>query len=68
MSYFDKPAIGIYFVFSQGLFGLGGPELAVIIVVVGLVLGPDKLASVAKGAGRMAGELKEVPKVGCLKL
>ncbi len=58
----------VYFVFSQGLFGLGGPELVVIIVVAGLVLGPDKLASIAKGAGRVAGELKEVPKVRCLKL
>ncbi len=58
----------VYFVFSQGLFGLGGAELAVIIVVIGLVLGPDKLASIAKDAGRMAGELKEVPKVRYLKL
>ncbi|KAG5175743.1 Tha4/Hcf106 protein [Tribonema minus] len=47
---------------SMGLFGLGAPEIAVIIVVAALVLGPEKLTSFAKDAGKMAGELKEVPK------
>ncbi len=37
----------VYFVSSQWLFGLGGDELAIIMVVAGLVLGPDKLASIA---------------------
>jgi sec-independent protein translocase protein TatA len=46
----------------MGLFGLGAPEIAVIIAVAALVLGPDKLVSFAKDAGKMAGELKEVPK------
>jgi sec-independent protein translocase protein TatA len=47
---------------TMGLFGLGAPEIAVIIVVAALVLGPEKLTSFAKDAGKMAGELKEVPK------
>ena len=35
----------------QGLFGLGGPELAVIAIVGAFVIGPENL-------GRMAGQLK----------
>ena len=49
----------------QGLFGLGAPEIAVILVAVAFVLGPQKLAELGKDAGKMAGEygkeLKNVP-------
>uniref|UniRef100_A0A7S2XUZ2 Uncharacterized protein n=1 Tax=Fibrocapsa japonica TaxID=94617 RepID=A0A7S2XUZ2_9STRA len=47
---------------QMGLFGLGAPEIAVCVIVAALVLGPDKLISSARDVGKMAGELKEVPK------
>ena len=46
----------------MGLFGLGAPEIGVILVAAAFLLGPDKLASLGKDAGKIAGELKEVPK------
>jgi len=46
----------------MGLFGLGGPEIAIILVAAAFVLGPQKLAELGKDAGKIAGELKEVPK------
>mmetsp|Transcript_32920 Transcript_32920/g.97150 ORF Transcript_32920/g.97150 Transcript_32920/m.97150 type:complete len:164 (-) Transcript_32920:240-731(-) len=49
----------------QGLFGLGAPEIAIILVAAAVVLGPQKLADLTKDAGKMAGEygkeLKNVP-------
>eukprot|EP00890_Picochlorum_soloecismus_P001478 jgi/Picsp_1/2330/NSC_05793-R1_twin arginine targeting family len=36
----------------NGLFGLGAPELAVIVGVVALVYGPSKLPEVGKGLGK----------------
>jgi sec-independent protein translocase protein TatA len=47
---------------TMGLFGLGAPEIAVILVAGAFLLGPQKLAELGKEAGKMAGELKEVPK------
>mmetsp|Transcript_19874 Transcript_19874/g.63969 ORF Transcript_19874/g.63969 Transcript_19874/m.63969 type:complete len:136 (-) Transcript_19874:175-582(-) len=47
---------------KMGLFGLGVPEIAVILGIAGFVLGPEKLTSMAKDLGKVAGELKEVPK------
>ena len=46
----------------EQLFGLGAPELVVILGLGAFVLGPDKLASMAKDFGKVAGELKDVPK------
>jgi sec-independent protein translocase protein TatA len=46
----------------RGLFGLGAPEIAVILVAAAFLLGPQKLAELGKDAGKIAGELKEVPK------
>ena len=46
----------------MGLFGLGPPEIAVILAVGGFVLGPTKLAELARDFGKVAGELKDVPK------
>ena len=46
----------------MGLFGLGAPEIGIILVAAAFLLGPDKLASLGKDAGKIAGELKEVPK------
>ena len=49
-------------VVTNSLFGLGAPELVVILGLGAFVLGPDKLASMAKDFGKVAGELKDVPK------
>jgi sec-independent protein translocase protein TatA len=46
----------------MGLFGLGAPEIAVIAIAAAFLLGPQKLAELGKDAGKIAGELKEVPK------
>lgn len=43
----------------MGLFGLGAPEIAVIVVAGGLLLGKDQLSNIARGAGEAAAELKE---------
>jgi sec-independent protein translocase protein TatA len=47
---------------TMGLFGLGPPEIAVILVAAAFLLGPQKLAELGKDAGKIAGELKDVPK------
>jgi sec-independent protein translocase protein TatA len=47
---------------TQGLFGLGAAEIAIILVAAAFLLGPQKLAELGRDAGKMAGELKEVPK------
>ena len=47
---------------TMSLFGLGGPELAIILIAGAFLLGPEKLAELGKDAGKIAGELKEVPK------
>ncbi|VEU40793.1 unnamed protein product [Pseudo-nitzschia multistriata] len=47
---------------TMGLFGLGAPEIGIVLVAAAFLLGPDKLASLGKDAGKIAGELKEVPK------
>jgi sec-independent protein translocase protein TatA len=47
---------------TQSLFGLGAPEIAIILVAAAFLLGPEKLAELGKDAGKIAGELKEVPK------
>lgn len=47
---------------TQGLFGLGAPEIVIILVAAAFVLGPQKIADLGRDAGKIAGELKEVPK------
>lgn len=47
---------------TMGLFGLGAPEIAIVLIAAAFLLGPSKLAELGKEAGKMAGELKEVPK------
>jgi len=44
----------------MGLFGLGWPEIAVIGVVGLFLVGPEKLAPLAKDFGKSASGLKEV--------
>jgi sec-independent protein translocase protein TatA len=46
----------------MGLFGLGGGEIAVILVAVFFLVGPQKLAELGRSAGKLTGELKEIPK------
>lgn len=48
----------------MGLFGLGGLEVAIICIGVGVVLGPQKIASLIRSTGETAGEFKnELSKV-----
>ena len=47
---------------TMSLFGLGAPELVIILIAAAFLLGPQKLAELGKDAGKIAGELKEVPK------
>jgi sec-independent protein translocase protein TatA len=47
---------------TMGLFGLGLPEIALILVAGAFVIGPDKLRELGRDAGKMTKEMKEVPK------
>jgi len=40
------------------MFGLGIPEIVIIMVIALLVLGPQKLPEIAKALGRAMGEFK----------
>jgi len=42
----------------QGLFGLGGPEIAICLVAAGVLLGPAKLGELTKELGKVAGEVR----------
>uniref|UniRef100_A0A7S1IGT9 Uncharacterized protein n=1 Tax=Eutreptiella gymnastica TaxID=73025 RepID=A0A7S1IGT9_9EUGL len=48
-------------VFSA-ILGLGAPEIAVVVITAGLLLGPKKVAELAKDAGKITGQLKDVTK------
>lgn len=52
----------VAFIQTASLFGLGAPELIIILIAAAFLLGPQKLAELGKDAGKIAGELKEVPK------
>lgn len=45
-----------------GLFGLGGPELLMILAVLLLFFGGSKLPSLAKGLGQSVKEFKKASK------
>ena len=44
---------------TMGLFGLGVPEIAIIVVAALFVLGPEKLSEMVRASGKVAGELKD---------
>lgn len=54
MSLFTQPALGI--------FGLGGPELIIILVILLLLFGGAKLPALAKGLGQSIKEFKNAAK------
>ena len=56
----SRRSVGV--VQTMGLFGLGAPEIIIILVAAAFLLGPQKIAELGKDAGKIAGELKEVPK------
>jgi sec-independent protein translocase protein TatA len=43
----------------MGVFGLGLPEVALILVALAFLLGPEALANLAKETGKAAGEFKD---------
>lgn len=53
---------------TMGLFGLGAPEIAVILVAAAFLLGPQKLAELGKDAGKVSnvGEIMVIKSHGPL--
>ncbi len=47
-----------------GIFGLGGPELMIILVIILLLFGGAKLPALAKGLGQSIKEFKKAAKEG----
>eukprot|EP00557_Chaetoceros_sp_GSL56_P004756 CAMPEP_0176488858 /NCGR_PEP_ID=MMETSP0200_2-20121128/6952_1 /TAXON_ID=947934 /ORGANISM="Chaetoceros sp., Strain GSL56" /LENGTH=80 /DNA_ID=CAMNT_0017885907 /DNA_START=358 /DNA_END=600 /DNA_ORIENTATION=- len=45
----------------MSFFGLGLPEIAIILVAAAFLLGPQKIAELGRDAGKMTTELKKVP-------
>eukprot|EP00980_Cylindrotheca_fusiformis_P024396 scaffold11830_cov69-Cylindrotheca_fusiformis.AAC.1 len=43
---------------TQGLFGLGGPEIAIILVAAAFLVGPEKIGSMV---GKLKDDLDDVP-------
>jgi sec-independent protein translocase protein TatA len=46
-------------IFIAGFLGLGGPEMAVIFVLMLLLFGAKKLPELARGMGKSLGEFKK---------
>lgn len=44
---------------TMGLFGLGGAEIAIVLVAAAFLLGPETLAKMTKEAGKVASEYKD---------
>jgi sec-independent protein translocase protein TatA len=59
----QRRSVGV--VQTMGLFGLGLPEIAVILVAVAFVVGPEKIGNIVRDSGDKASEftdeLKQVP-------
>lgn len=54
-----RRSAGVRLPVQMGIFGLGAPEIAVIVGVGLLLFGPKKLADYGKKAGSLAGDVKK---------
>ncbi len=55
----DKQRRSMSSVQTMSMFGLGGPEIVVILIAVFFLLGPQKLAELGREAGKTASEFKQ---------
>ncbi len=46
---------------TMGFFGLGAPEIIIILIAAAFLAGPQKLAELGKEAGKMSSDFKDVP-------
>ncbi len=58
----NKQRKSIAHVQAMGLFGLGGAEIAVIVVLGVFLLGPQKISELGRQAGRASSDFKDIPK------
>lgn len=46
---------------TMGFFGLGAPEIIVILIAGAFLLGPQKLGELGREAGKMSSDFKDIP-------
>lgn len=44
----------------DSFFGIGGPELVVILLLAGLIMGPERIRDVARYLGRLTAQLQAI--------
>lgn len=44
----------------DSLFGIGGPELILILIIAGVVMGPERIAHIARWLGKTTAQLQNI--------